>query len=115
MPPERAWIEPNQGLLSVEGHLWGSRRKPRLMLSVIIPTRNSDRILVPTLSALVSGATAGIITEVLIADAGSQDETAAVADIAGCNLIVVEGSLGRRLKAAAGKARAPWLMFLPPG
>jgi glycosyltransferase involved in cell wall biosynthesis len=85
------------------------------MLSVIIPTRNSDRILVPMLSALVPGATAGIITEVLVADAGSQDETAAVADIAGCNLIVAEGPLGRRLKAAAGKARAPWLMFLQPG
>jgi hypothetical protein len=84
------------------------------MLSVIIPTRNSDRVLVPTLAALVPGATAGLITEVLVADAGSQDETAAVADIAGCNFMVVEGPLGQRLKAAAEQARAPWLMFLPP-
>jgi glycosyltransferase involved in cell wall biosynthesis len=84
------------------------------MLSVIIPTRNSDRVLVPTLAALVPGATAGLITEVLVADAGSQDETAAVADIAGCNFAVVEGPLGRRLKAAAALARAPWLMFLRP-
>ena len=84
------------------------------MLSVIIPTRNSDRVLVPTLAALVPGATAGLITEVLIADAGSQDETAAVADIAGCNFMVVEGPLGRRLKTAAEQARAPWLMFLRP-
>jgi hypothetical protein len=85
------------------------------MLSVIIPTRNSDHALVPTLTALVPGATAGIITEVLVADGGSQDETAAVADIAGCNFVVVEGPLGRRLKAAAAQARAPWLMFLRPG
>jgi hypothetical protein len=85
------------------------------MLSVIIPTRDSERMLVPTLAALVPGAAAGIITEVLVADAGSQDETAAVADIAGCNLIAVEGPLGRRLKTAAERARAPWLMFLRPG
>jgi len=85
------------------------------MLSVIIPTRNSERALVPTLAALVPGATAGLITEVLIADGGSQDDTAAVADIAGCNFLVIEGLLGGRLQAAAAAARAPWLMFLRPG
>jgi glycosyltransferase involved in cell wall biosynthesis len=85
------------------------------MLSVIIATRDSERALVPTLAALVAGAAAGLITEVLIADAGSGDGTAAVADAAGCNFLRVEGSLGGRLKAAAGAARAPWLLFLRPG
>jgi glycosyltransferase involved in cell wall biosynthesis len=85
------------------------------MLSVIIPTRDSERALVPTLAALVSGATAGLITEVLIADGGSQDDTAAVADVAGCNFITAEGNLAGRLKAAAAAARMPWLMFLRPG
>jgi len=85
------------------------------MLSVIIPTRNSELALVPTLAALVPGATAGLISEVLIADAGSQDDTAAVADVAGCNFLVVEGSLAGRLKKAAAGARMPWLMFLKPG
>jgi len=85
------------------------------MLSVIIATSNSERTLVPTLAALVPGATAGLVSEVLLADAGSRDDTAAVADIAGCNIIVAEGPLGGRLKAAAASARAPWLLFLPPG
>ena len=85
------------------------------MLSVIIPTRNSERALVPTLAALVPGATAGLVIEVLVADAGSQDDTAAVADVAGCRLMVVEGPLAGRLRAAAAAARAPWLMFLRPG
>ncbi len=85
------------------------------MLSVIIATRDSERALVRTLAALVPGATAGLISEVLVADAGSRDETAAVADIAGCNFLVVEGPLGRRLKAATARARAPWLLFLRPG
>jgi glycosyltransferase involved in cell wall biosynthesis len=85
------------------------------MLSVIIATRDSERALVPTLAALVPGATAGLIREVLIADAGSRDETAAVADIAGCNFLTIEGPLGRRLKSAAREARSLWLLFLHPG
>lgn len=85
------------------------------MLSVIIPTLNSERALVPTLAALVPGATSGIISEVLIADAGSQDETAAVADVAGCDFLLLDGTSGRQLKTAAASARAPWLMFLRPG
>ncbi len=85
------------------------------MLSVIIPTRNSERALVPTLAALVPGATAGLIAEVLIADGGSQDETAAVANVAGCNFLLLEGPLAGGLKAAVAAARMPWLMFLRPG
>jgi len=85
------------------------------MLSVIIATRDSERALVPTLAALVSGATAGLISEVLVMDGGSRDDTAAVADIAGCNFTVLEGSLARRLRAGAASARAPWLLFLQPG
>jgi len=85
------------------------------MLSVVIATHDSERLLVRTLAALVPGATAGLITEVLVADAGSRDDTAAVADIAGCNFLVAEGSLGKRLAAGAAAARAPWLLFLRPG
>lgn len=85
------------------------------MLSVIIPTRNSERALVPTLAALVPGATAGLIAEVLIADGGSQDDTAIVADVAGCTFLTADGPLAARLKAAAAAARMSWLMFLHPG
>lgn len=85
------------------------------MLSVIIATRDSERPLVRTLAALVPGATSGLITEVLIADAGSRDDTPAVADIAGCKLLTADAPLGKRLQAAASAARAPWLMFLQPG
>jgi glycosyltransferase involved in cell wall biosynthesis len=85
------------------------------MLSVIIATKDSERALVPTLAALVSGATAGLISEVMIADGGSRDGTAVVAEIAGCNFLVMDGATAPRLKTAAGKARAPWLLFLRPG
>ncbi len=85
------------------------------MLTVIIATSNAERALVATLAALVPGATAGVISEVIVADAGSQDQTVEVADIAGCRVLVSSGPLGARLDAAARAARAPWLMFLRPG
>jgi glycosyltransferase involved in cell wall biosynthesis len=86
------------------------------MLSVIIATYDSERALLTTLAALVPGAAAGTIREVLVSDAGSRDQTREVADIAGCGILVQPtSSLGARLKAAAVAARGPWLMFLRPG
>jgi glycosyltransferase involved in cell wall biosynthesis len=99
--------------------LRGAKKRPpvefRAMLSVIIGTRDSERALVPTLAALVPGAMSGLVSEVRLADGGSADETAMVADAAGCHFMVLDGPLGRRLKAAAAAARAPWLLFLRPG
>ena len=85
------------------------------MFSVVIATHESERALVPTLAALVPGATAGIVREVIVADAGSRDATAEVADIAGCRFITSAEPLGARLAAAAKGARGSWLMFLAPG
>jgi glycosyltransferase involved in cell wall biosynthesis len=85
------------------------------MLSVIIPTHESERQVVRTLACLVSGATSGLIREVILADAGSRDETEKVADVAGCRFMSLPGSLDRRLTVAAKEARGPWLMFLQPG
>src|ERR1700704_3257398 len=85
------------------------------MLSVIIATEDSERLLLPTLSALVPGALAGIVREVIVADAGSRDENAAVADGGGCRVLVSKAPLGARLKSSATDARGPWLMFLKPG
>ena len=85
------------------------------MLSAIIATHESERALVPTLAALVPGAAAGLLSEVIVADAGSNDSTAEVADIAGCRFVSSTEPLGVQLKAAALTARTPWLMFLRAG
>ncbi len=85
------------------------------MLSVVIPTNESERTLVRTLACLVPGATDGLVSDVILADAGSTDDTAAIGDIAGCHFLKLPGPLGARLKAAASASRAPWLMFLRPG
>ena len=57
------------------------------MISVIIQCHNQEAELAKTLSALVSGAVEGIISDVSIFDEGSSDGTATVADAAG-NLAV---------------------------
>lgn len=85
------------------------------MLSVVIATENAEHVLVPTLAALVPGATAGIVREVIVADAGSSDATAMIADSAGCRIEVTAAPRGERLRRAAASARGPWLLFLPPG
>ena len=86
------------------------------MLSVFIPTEGVEQPAVATLSALVPGAAAGVITEVLLVDR-SPDTRAIehVADVAGCNFLGIEGSHAAALAAGAAQARAPWLMFLPAG
>jgi glycosyltransferase involved in cell wall biosynthesis len=85
------------------------------MLSVVIATHDSERALLPTLAALVAGAAAGVVREVIVADAGSRDATTAIADGAGCRVMTSAQGRGGRLKAAAATARAPWLLLLGPG
>ena len=85
------------------------------MLSAIIDCHESERALVRTLAALVPGATAGLLSEVIVADAGSGDDTEEIADIAGCRFMSSGEPRGARLKAAAETTRTPWLMFLRAG
>jgi glycosyltransferase involved in cell wall biosynthesis len=85
------------------------------MLSVIIATHESERSLVPTLAALVPGAAAGLVAEVVVADANSRDATAEVADIAGCRFMASSAPIGARLRAAAASTRTSWLLFLRAG
>jgi hypothetical protein len=85
------------------------------MLSVVIPTFDSERTLVPTLAMLVPAAMSGVVRDVTIADGRSSDATVAVADVAGCNVLASSAPLAQRLREAAAAARAPWLMFLRPG
>lgn len=85
------------------------------MISVVIPTLNDGRRLAPTLAALVPGAADGLLVEAIVADGGSTDATEAVADAAGCRFLPGPAERGARLTAGAATARAPWLLFLPPG
>lgn len=86
------------------------------MLSVIIPTEGVEQTTVATLAALVPGAAAGVIKEVLLVDGTRNGVIERVADVAGCRFVGYEGSSqGAALAAGALQARSPWLMFLPAG
>ncbi|MGY8665492.1 glycosyl transferase [Bradyrhizobium sp. UFLA05-109] len=86
------------------------------MLSVIIPTEGVEQPAVATLAALVPGAAAGLIKEVLLVDGTRNGVIERVADVAGCRFIGYEGSTqGAALAAGALQARSPWLMFLHAG
>jgi hypothetical protein len=87
-----------------------------IMLSVIIPTEGVEQTAVATLAALVPGAAAGIVREVLLVDGTRNGVIERVADVAGCRFIGYEGpSHGAALAAGALQARSSWLMFLPAG
>lgn len=85
------------------------------MLSVVIPTRNDEAVLVATLAALVPGAAEGVVRDVTIADGGSTDSTLEIADLAGCKVVGGFADRAGRLDAAARRAKSSWILFLEPG
>jgi hypothetical protein len=85
------------------------------MLSVIIATEGVEQSTVATLAALVPGAAAGVIREVLLVDRGDNGVIERVADVAGCGFLRFDGIRAAALAAGAKQARSPWLMFLRPG
>jgi Glycosyl transferase family 2 len=85
------------------------------MLSVIIPTEGVEQPAVATLAALVPGAAAGVVREVLLVDRASNGVIERVADVAGCNFLAFEGTRAAAMAAGARRTRGPWLMFLHAG
>src|SRR4051795_7083722 len=85
------------------------------MLSVIIRTEGLEQPAVATLAALVPGAAAGVVREVLLVDNSGSGAIERVADVAGCRFLPFTGSRAAALAAGARQARSPWLMFLHAG
>ena len=84
----------------------------RAPVSVVIPTLDAAGTVGPCLAALSAGALDGLVRELVIADGGSTDEIAAVADAAGAVLVVGAPGRGTQLAAGAAATSAPWLLFL---
>lgn len=90
----------------------GMTCQEKKMISVIIPARNAERTLAPTLSALVPAAVDGIVRQVIVVDGGSTDATVKVADLAGADVVESAPGRGGQLAQGAAMARFPWLLFL---
>ncbi|MBO6639485.1 MAG: glycosyl transferase family 2 [Roseitalea sp.] len=82
------------------------------MLSVLVPTHNNEDRLAQMLPDLVRHAVSGAISDVIVLDGGSSDETVRVGEIAGCTIIDASGA---DMPAVLDAARGLWLLILPPG
>jgi len=81
-------------------------------ISVIIPTLNVAYDMVPCFEALAEGLMDGLIRELILADGGSRDAIAEVAEAAGARLITSPPGRGIQIAAGAMAARGEWMLFL---
>ncbi len=81
-------------------------------ISIVIPTLNAVASIGPTLGALVPGVGDGLVREVILADGGSGDDIAVVAEECGATLVPCESGRGNQLCMGAKAARGDWLLFL---
>lgn len=82
------------------------------MLKVIIPTLNADKVLEPTLAALMPAVMSGLIKQLVVSDGGSADHTVAIADDAGADIVCGPPGRGNQLSLGTVAARGDWLLFL---
>lgn len=82
------------------------------MISVVIPTLNSEARLPHTLVALVPAAMSGFLREVIVADGGSTDATERIVDAAGAEWRSVARGRGAQLATGASETRSDWILFL---
>jgi rSAM/selenodomain-associated transferase 2 len=81
-------------------------------VSVVIPTLDAASDLPATLAALAALAGALLIREIVVADGGSADETVAIAQAAGAQIVAATRGRGTQFVAGAAAACGDWLLFL---
>jgi glycosyltransferase involved in cell wall biosynthesis len=84
------------------------------MISVVIPTVNSERLLPRCFDSLITAAVRGVVREVIVSDAGSSDGTLTIADAAGAHIVLAKKGRGLQLAEGMAQAKSDWLLFLHP-
>ncbi len=84
------------------------------MISVIIPTSNSARLLPRCFDSLIAAAVRGVVREVIVSDSGSSDGTLEIADAAGAHIVRAKKGRSAQLTEGAAIARSDWVLFLHP-
>lgn len=81
-------------------------RHARLNVSVVIPTLDAAAVIDATLASLP------LVSEIIVADGGSEDGTADTAIQRGVRVIVSAPGRGTQMSAGARSATCDWLLFL---
>src|SRR5256885_4709304 len=84
------------------------------MISVVIPTLNSERLLPRCFDSLIPAAVRGVVREVIVSDSGSSDGTLAIADAAGAHIVLVRQGRGGLPAAGAPAAQSDSPLFVHP-
>jgi glycosyltransferase involved in cell wall biosynthesis len=84
------------------------------MISVVIPTSNSARLLPRCFDSLITAAVRGVVREVIVSDSGSSDGTLEIADAAGAHIVRAKKGRPAQLTEGAAIARSDWVLFLHP-
>ncbi|HUN45059.1 MAG TPA: TIGR04283 family arsenosugar biosynthesis glycosyltransferase [Stellaceae bacterium] len=79
-------------------------------LSVVIPTLNAAGVLPAALASLAPAR--DLLREIIVADSGSTDATAAIAAAAGATVVQGPRGRGAQLAAGADATTGAWLLFL---
>lgn len=82
------------------------------MISVVIPSYNAAAYLPRALAPLVAGVVEGLVKQVIVSDGGSTDDTIAVAEAAGCDVVTSQRGRAKQMRAGAAAAKGSWLLFL---
>lgn len=82
------------------------------MISVVIPTFNSEAKLAKCFSALVPATIEGLVRQVVVADGGSTDATLKISEASGADIVSAKPGRGSQIAAGISAARSPWLLVL---
>ena len=82
------------------------------VLSIVIPTLDAASLLPGCLGALGEARHAGLLREIVIADAGGCAETVEIAHGFGASVFAAQEGRGPQLIAGAARSSGDWLLFL---
>jgi glycosyltransferase involved in cell wall biosynthesis len=84
------------------------------MISVVIPTQNSEKLLPRCFDSLIAAAVRGVVREVIVSDCESSDATLSIADGAGAHIVCGGKTRSGQMAEGAAVAKSDWLLFLHP-
>ena len=87
----------------------------RAPISIIVPTRDAAGALPSCLGALTDGLEIGLIRELIVSDAGSRDDTGALAREWGAEIVTGGVTRAERVRRGGKAAKGDWLLIVDPG